>query len=166
VAGGTASSVLSSDFALARYNDDGTLDDSFGGDGLVTTDFPVSSIPSDDVGHQVVIQQADGKIVVAGVSRDNIFGISAIALARYNTDGSLDATFGNNGRVRDVFFGLVEITSMALQADGKMVVAGDGFTDTFTIDFFVARYNSDGTLDTTFSDDGWVTTDFGSSDDL
>src|SRR5207245_524704 len=102
VAAGTAfQSDLSSDFALARYNADGTLDNSFGGDGdgKVTTDFPVSSIPSDDVGHQVVIQQADGKIVVAGVSRDNIFGAGAVALARYNTDGSLDATFGDNGRV-------------------------------------------------------------------
>src|SRR5437764_1282096 len=113
-------------------------------------EFPVTSIPSDDVGHGVVIQQGDGKIIVGGVSRDNIFGTSAIALARYNTDGSLDASFGHNGRVRDTILGLVEITGIALQADGRIVVAGDGFTDTFTSDLFVARYNSDGTLDTSF----------------
>jgi uncharacterized delta-60 repeat protein len=166
VAAGTNFNGDDLDFAVARYNTDGSLDHSFDGDGLVTTDFPVTSIPSDDVGHGLVIQQADGKIIVGGQSRDNIIGATAIALVRYNTDGSLDPTFGNNGRVRDVVFGLNEITGIALQADGKIVVAGDGFTDTFTLDLFVARYTSNGTLDTTFGGGGFVTTDFGGSDDL
>jgi uncharacterized delta-60 repeat protein len=166
VAAGTNDNVGDSDFAVARYNTNGSLDGTFDDDGLVTTDFPLSSIPSDDVGHGLVIQQADGKIIVGGQSKDNIVGVAAIALARYNTDGGLDTTFGNNGQVRDVVFGLNEITGIALQADGKIVVAGDGFTDTFTLDLFVARYNTDGTLDTNFGGAGFVTTDFGSSDDL
>jgi uncharacterized delta-60 repeat protein len=155
------------DFALARYNSDGSLHEGFGSGGMVTTEFPVTFVSYMDTAHAVSIQQPDGKIIVAGTSEENPFGgIPAIALARYNTDGTLDTTFGTGGQVRDSLPVLPDIDAMALQSDGKIVVAGFAFGVNFDYDFFVARYNSDGTLDTSFDEDGWLTTDFGGTDDL
>ena len=135
-------------FALARYNTDGRLDPSFGGDGRVTTDLERGS----DVGFAVVIQ-VDGKIVVAGNS-----GSEDFALARYNTDGSLDPTFGGDGKVITSFgqepFDTAR--SIDVQTDGRIVVAGGSRGD-----FALSRYNADGSLDTTFGEDGKVTSDLG-----
>src|SRR5439155_102331 len=85
-------------------------------------------------------------------------------LVRYNTDGSLDSTFGDSGRVRDSFPGLGDITGLAAQADGKIVVAGYSYQGVTRCGVFVARYNADGTLDASFDGDGCLTTDFGSCD--
>jgi uncharacterized delta-60 repeat protein len=154
------------DFALARYNSDGSLDSSFDTDGKVTTDFNSDN----DYGYAVAIQ-TDGKIVVAGGS-DNGSDYD-FALARYNSDGSLDTSFdgdasmpgfpGNGKITTDVGSSSGYGSAIAIQSDGKIVVAGESYNGSDD-DFALARYNSDGTLDTSFDTDGMVTTDFGSYD--
>lgn len=139
----------------------GDLDTDFDVDGKVTTQFG----GSEDVATSVVLQP-DGKIVCAGYSA----GATTIAfIARYNVDGSLDASFGTAGKVtQDFGAGFTEATSVALQSDGKVVVGGymrAVAPATSGFDFFVLRYNTNGTLDTTFDGDGKATTDFGSSDE-
>jgi uncharacterized delta-60 repeat protein len=148
------------DFALARYNPDGSLDPSFGNGGEVTTDF--GGFPPDDHAHSLV-QQADGKLVVAGgVFRSDGDFDNDFALARYNPDGSLDASFGNGGIVLTDFADGEEAHALALQADGKLVAAGVAFTSGAGQMFGLARYNPDGSLDASFGNGGTVTTAFGS----
>jgi len=143
------------DFALVRYNTDGSLDTSFNSDGKVTTDFGSGS----DYGSSVTIQ-SDGKIVAAGGSSNG--NNRDFALVRYKTDGSLDTSFDNDGKVTTAIgSGTEEAYSVAIQSDGKIVAAGysnNGSND----DFALVRYNTDGSLDTSFDTDGEVTTDFGS----
>jgi uncharacterized delta-60 repeat protein len=125
------------DFALARYTTTGTLDTSFGDGGRVETVFDLGS---DDVASALAIQ-ADGKIVAAGVSNNRF------ALARYNTDGTLDTSFNGDGKLMTHFAaGSADLAlAVAIQADGKIVAAGVS-NDRFAL----ARYNTNGTLDTTF----------------
>jgi uncharacterized delta-60 repeat protein len=143
------------DFALVRYNIDGSLDTSFSDDGKVNTDFG-----SSEFGLGVALQ-SDGKIVVCGLKV--IDNKSNFAVARYNMDGTLDPTFGGDGKVTTDFFGEDDRgVSVDIQTDGKIVVVGaaDRISQGggLTSDFAVARYNTDGTLDQTFSQDGKVTT--------
>ena len=160
-------------FALARYNADGILDTTFDGDGKVTTSFFESVDIELSVALQVdivrsVAVQADGKIVAAGSSQDPYTGIVHFALARYNADGSLDTTFDGDGKVTTSFFGFEDIAySLAVQAGGKIVVAGSS-QDPYTgiVHFALARYNADGSLDTTFDGDGKVTTSFFGFEDI
>lgn len=149
------------DFALARYNTNGTLDTSFGGgSGTVTTDF---ASRTDRAG--AVAVQADGKIVVAGFAFFSASDMS-FALARYNHDGSLDPTFDGDGKVTtDFAAGSEGAEAVAIQADGKIVVAGSASFSGGVSDFALARYNADGSLDTGFEGDGKVVTDFSSGDD-
>ncbi len=144
---------FNADFALARYNPDGSLDATFGSGGRVRSDFGTSA---DAAGDAVV--QADGKIVAAGLSGGNF------AVARYNANGSLDASFGIGGLVTTDFGGSEQVNALILQADGKLVAAGYTFPPGSAPDFALARYNPDGSLDTTFGTGGKVTTDFGSFD--
>ncbi|MCA1539953.1 VCBS repeat-containing protein [Bradyrhizobium sp. NBAIM32] len=146
------------DFAIVRYNPDGSLDTSFGGDGTVTTDFGGTN----DVGQSVAVQ-ADGKIVVAGISQT---GPNAdIAVVRYNADGSLDTSFAGDGTVRtSVVAGSDVGSSVTIQPDGKILVAGNSFNGSNT-DFTLVRYNTDGSLDTTFGIGGTVTTQIGAGSD-
>jgi uncharacterized delta-60 repeat protein/uncharacterized repeat protein (TIGR01451 family) len=137
--------ALDTDFALARYNTDGRLDQSFDGDGKAVIDLGSLEIAFD------VAIQADGKIVVAGMSR---FG--GFSLARYNANGSLDATFDGDGVVGTDFGLDAEARGVAIQADGKIVAAGRNGTD-----FALARYNPTGSLDSAFDGDGKALTDFG-----
>jgi uncharacterized delta-60 repeat protein len=151
IAAGYAEGVTT-DFALARYNPDGTLDTSFDGDGVLTTDFAFG----DDYARAVRLQ-ADGKIVVAGHAYS---GSNNFALARYNANGSLDTSFDGDGKLTTDFGGGTDMAfAVALQADGKIVAAGEA-TVTSNIDFALARYNANGSLDTTFSGDGKLVTDF------
>jgi len=148
------------DFAVARYNVDGSLDLGFGIGGKVNTDFDLG----DDEAFAVVLQ-FDGKIVVAGSSFSNS-GTYDFALARYNFDGALDLSFGNGGKVVTDFAGdSDEARAVAIQSDGKIVAAGNMFNSTTATDFAVARYNPDGSLDTSFGLNGKVNTDFFSSDE-
>jgi len=139
---------------IIRYNPDGSLDTSFAGDGKQTTDFGTSA----------VALQADGKIVVAGSLFLSLFPADAdFALARYNTDGSPDTTFSGDGKLTTDLGGLDAAAEVALQADGKIVAGGGSGTpnDSSEAEFALARYNPDGTLDTSLSGDGKQTTDFG-----
>jgi uncharacterized delta-60 repeat protein len=141
------------DFAVARYNLDGSLDPAFGSGGKVITTFGGADQAS------AVVVQGDGKIVVAGQTDT---GVSIdVALARYNPNGSLDAAFGSGGRVTTNFSASSDdvASTVALQFDGKIIVAGD--TDE---NFALARYNPDGSLDGTFGNAGKVTTNLGSDD--
>ncbi|WP_165914477.1 delta-60 repeat domain-containing protein [Streptomyces sp. AcE210] len=141
------------DFALARYNTDGSLDTSFDTDGKVTTDFGGTE---EAFG---VAVQTDGKIITAG--RTSVG--DDFALARYTTDGSLDTSFDTDGKVTTDFGGMEEARGVVLQADGKLIASG--FTSSGgNFDFALARFNTDGSLDTSFDTDGKVTTDFGGTD--
>ena len=169
---GSASEGFYHNFALARYNADGTLDANFGeGDGIVTTDFVEDSYYGNNYGNSndfgsSLIQQADGKLLLAGSARED--NNNEFALARYNLDGTLDTTFGSvDGKVTTDFVGSFDSgSSLIQQADGKLLLAGyvreEGGYDNFAL----ARYNLDGTLDTSFGGgDGKLTTDFAGSDD-
>ncbi len=150
-------------FALARYNADGTLDTSFGGTGKVITDIGGFSFGSGDGAYSVVIQ-GDGKIVAAGLGNPLASGNSDFALVRYNTDGTLDTDFGGTGKVTTDFGSTTDYgKSVAIQGNGKIVVAGQ-FGDYPSADFALARYNTNGSLDTSFDTDGKVTTNFGGWD--
>jgi uncharacterized delta-60 repeat protein len=140
------------DFALARYNRDGTLDATFGTGGKVLTDF--SGAGSFDEARAVAIQP-DGKVVAAGGSTAG--GNDVFALARYNFDGTLDATFGAGGKVLTGVAG--DAYAVAVQPGGKIVAAGSSSTD-----FALVQYNHDGTVDATFGAGGKVLTDFGGND--
>jgi len=147
------------DFALARYNTDGSLDTSFDGDGKLTTAFGAG----DDFGRSVAVQ-SDGKIVVVGNSFNG--AIYELAVARYNADGSLDTSFGGDGKVTTAVGTNQQegLQSVALQPDGRILVAGVGFNGT-NDDFAVVRYNTDGSLDATFDEDGILVLSVGPGDD-
>jgi uncharacterized delta-60 repeat protein len=156
VAAGLATVSGTEDFALARYNPDGSLDTTFSGDGKVTTDFGEF-----EQGLAVAIQ-GDGKIVTAGTAA--VSGNFDFALARYNTDGSLDTTFSGDGKVTTDFGDFDQGQAVAVQGDGKIVAAG-GAIVSGNFDFALAQYKADGSLDATFDGDGKVTTDFAGDSD-
>ena len=91
--------------------------------------------------------QEDGKIVVVGYSF-NAGGQSCFTVLRYGTDGSLDTSFGDSGKVITTVAKDSNADSVAMQSDGKIVVAGNSFIDGGNNDFAVVRYNANGTLDT------------------
>jgi uncharacterized delta-60 repeat protein len=145
-------------FGLARFNPDGSLDDTFDGDGRVVTDFS----GTDEDAYAMALQP-DGKIILAGTT-SNIGTRNDFAVVRYNPNGSLDTSFGGDGLVTTDVLGNVDYASgVVLQADNKIVVAGYSWNGT-NYDFTLVRYNPDGGLDGGFSDDGKVSTDFGKSD--
>ena len=153
VVAGSTSDGATRDFLLARYNADGTLDETFGTSGQVVTDFGRSD------GAASLALQSNGKIVAAGHSYNG--NHSDFALARYNSDGTLDTTFGIGGKVITDFSQYADVgISVVVQSDGKIVVAGNSNNGSKNI-FAVARYNVDGTLDTSFDGDGKLHTDFG-----
>jgi uncharacterized delta-60 repeat protein len=138
------------DFAVARYNSNGTLDGSFGKGGKVVFDF----FGSFDQANGAVLQP-DGKIIVVGsASYDSNNRDIGFALARFNTDGSIDFGFGTGGRQITDFFGAgAKANSIVLQSDGKFVVAGtasDSATRPVATDVALARYQSNGSLDPAF----------------
>jgi uncharacterized delta-60 repeat protein len=148
VVAGTLEVGGGSDFALARYNPDGSLDPSFGVGGRVFTDV---SGTGRFTRAEALALQADGKMVVAGSSG------SDFVLARYNPDGTVDAAFGVGGRVVTDVSG--QANALAIQPGGQIVVAGRSGTD-----FALARYNPDGSLDGAFGRGGLVLTNFGRFD--
>lgn len=156
--GRTENGPWTSNFALVRYNIDGTLDSTFGTVGKIIT----SLGSSDDVANAVAIQN-DGKIIAAGYS-DNGTDYN-FALVRYKSNGELDTTFGTNGKIITSVSGSYdEAYSIALQPNGKIVVAGSASNGSDN-DFAVIRYNINGTLDTTFGTGGKVITSLGNYDD-
>src|SRR5712692_2019786 len=119
VAGG---SVLGTQgvIALVRYNADGSLDTAFGSSGIVRT-----AVPSVNAVATAVVVQGDGKILVAGSTFDPSTGTTGIVLARYSTNGTLDAGFASGFVSAPIGPGTaVDNASLAVQADGSIVVAG------------------------------------------
>src|SRR5439155_1352997 len=157
VAAGDTSAGGNNYFALVRYNANGTLDATTGTGGKVTTAIGTS----DDVASAVAVQ-ADGKLVAAGDTDDG--GNNYFALARYNANGTLDATFGTGGKVTTAIGTLDYAYALAVRPDGKLVAAGETFNGS-TTDFALARYNANGTLDPTFGTNGTVKTAIGTRDD-
>jgi uncharacterized delta-60 repeat protein len=156
------------DFAVVRYNSNGTRDLSFGVNGKVTTDFPnLAAVPS------TVIVQPHGKILVVGGAFPQFTFLGDFAMVRYNADGSPDTSFGVGGIVRTRFSsGGSYAYAAALLSNGKIIAAGTVFVDFSTdessnTDFGLVRYNPNGTIDRTFGNRGGVLTDFdGFNDDI
>jgi uncharacterized delta-60 repeat protein len=146
---GTSGLFMGEQFALARLNVDGSLDATFGHAGKVTTMFGQYSVA------RAAVLQPDGRIVAVGNA--NALATPTVAAARYNPDGSLDPTFGNNGKVDLALPDAFLVRDVALQADGKLIIAGQYSWDR---DFGLVRLLPDGTLDTSFDGDGLVVTDF------
>jgi uncharacterized delta-60 repeat protein len=150
-AGGSRSSGSSLDFGLVRYNDDGSLDSTFGAGGTVTTSFGPWQ-----AGVFALSLQPDGKIVAGGVAdledyRDlEDYGRFAFGLARYARDGSLDTSFGSGGKVRaEVPAGTgAYLRSLGIQRDGTIVAVGSSNPDLNLpfLDIELARYDSAGVL--------------------
>lgn len=140
------------DFTLAMYTANGILDNTFDSDGIVITDIDTSIDYASSV-----FTQPDEKIVVAGFSYKGTHKF--FTLVRYNIDGSLDDNFGIDGKVMtNMGTNEVRVSSATLQSDGKIIMAGsanNGIDD----DFALIRYNTDGTLDSSFNLNGIVITD-------
>jgi len=157
ISGGATKTSHIDHFALARYNDDGSLDASFGANGKVTTR-KIADNKYLDGGIEGMGLQSNNKIVVCG--RAYYAAVSGIVLARYNNDGSLDTSFG------DKAFALTPDISetnyplaMVIDSDDKIIVIASAFQKHGdNASFAVFRYNPDGTSDSTFGLNGQVTT--------
>jgi uncharacterized delta-60 repeat protein len=158
VAGYTSKGIVDADrdFAVARIKTNGYFDNSFGTDGKVTVDFG-----GNDTALAVALRP-DGKIVVAGTTGKGA-GYD-FALARINADGTIDSSFGAGGKTTPSLGLKEEATAVALQPDGKIVVAGDTLKGPPGDDFVVARFNPNGLYDRSFGRGGRMTVDFGGNE--
>lgn len=150
-----AGSVDSGDgfgFGVARYLSDGTLDQSFGDQGLVTRKTGTTGFCK-----AVAIQQ-DNKIVLGGYVFNPVSLTNEYALMRFSTDGTRDSTFHHDGIVMtNMGIGAGIADAMLIQPDGKIVLAGQALNEnTFRWEIAIARYNTDGSPDQTWDDDGIV----------
>lgn len=136
-------------YALLRYNSNGTLDTSFGINGKVITTFGDFSH-----GKAGVVVQPDGKIVQSGTAYDSI---TKLTLVRFEYDGTLDSTFGLNGKVITEVNN-AETYSLNLQSDGKLILCGHSHNGINT-DFLMIRYQPNGLIDSSFGSNGIVITD-------
>jgi uncharacterized delta-60 repeat protein len=153
VVGGNGSKA---EFLLMRYNTNGSIDNSFGNKGIVSANFGFGTISSTC---RAIALQPDGKIVAAGVIQNYRTAIEGIILTRFNADGTTDYSFGNRGGYSlNKFNYTVLCKAMALQPNGKIVLAGSTLTNQFS--FGVARYNNDGSVDTLFGPNGGVQNSF------
>ncbi|MFQ5588357.1 MAG: delta-60 repeat domain-containing protein, partial [Nitrospiria bacterium] len=144
VVAGSSENAAGFDFAVVRYNTNGTLDTTFDADGIVTTEISTGH----DFAKAVQIQ-GDGKIVVAGTTFPG-GGPEQFALARYNSDGSLDTSFGVNGVATTSFANGGQAFALQIQSDGKILAGGFSNSAQNSRDFTLARFLADGTLDTGF----------------
>ncbi|RIK75015.1 MAG: hypothetical protein DCC67_15840, partial [Planctomycetota bacterium] len=167
--GDSAGTGNSRNFGVARFNSDGTLDTTFsvggvdGVNGLAVVDFHAR----EDLARDLVVD-ASGRIVVAGAVR-TATGQQVAGVARLDSTGQLDPTFGSGGKTTTaVPFADVELRGVALDSSGNIVAAGRVQLDPFdssTTQFVVMRYDSQGIADSTFDGDGVVVTDFGWRDE-
>ncbi|MFN0278168.1 MAG: Calx-beta domain-containing protein [Pyrinomonadaceae bacterium] len=160
IAFGSSSGGSSSIFSAARYNSNGLLDTSFNDSGIIQTSIGVGGS-----GASSVALQSDGKIVAAGasVASAQSFSTPDIAVVRYNNNGSLDASFNGSGIVTTRIGGGDVAHSVAIQPDGKIIVAGGHNTQSSPLTFALVRYNSNGSLDTSFNGTGKVLTPNGAA---
>jgi uncharacterized delta-60 repeat protein len=148
-----AAGISGTNFAVARYNPNGSLDPTFGTGGLVTIDFGASDQAT------ALILQADGKLLAAGFTQVSATFATEWALARVNPDGSVDTSFGADGKVTTDFGSFDVAFDLVLTANAKILVTGRTGDD-----FALARYDTSGALDSGFGIGGKVTTDLGGSD--
>ncbi len=149
------------DFAVMRYNIDGSFDNTFGTNGIVILDYNNIDNFALDIDIQI-----DGKIVIVGGIKITATEFD-FAVLRLTSNGILDNSFGTNGKVQTDFLGLNVpdfAQKVVIQTDGRIVVAGFAYGLSGAFEFAVARYNSDGNLDTTFGANGKVQADFYNSD--
>jgi len=149
VAAGTSYAGIANldDFSLARYNANGSLDQAFGTGGRVMIDFG-----GDDYLRGAVMQ-SDGKIIVAGASFIGCCG--NLVLARFDTDGALDTTYGTDGIVVTDLGGNDSLTGIGIRADDKILLSAGNSNGSVLL-----QYNTDGTLDAAFGEEGVVSTAF------
>ncbi|HEU5478068.1 MAG TPA: PASTA domain-containing protein [Gaiellaceae bacterium] len=156
-------SNVSSEFMLARYNPNGSLDTSFGTDGITTTVIPQPLPQLWDAYTSAVVVLPNGKILVAGAAesqgettdkygRPNLVDQESFALARYKPGGSLDPTFGDGGIAQTRFDGNLELSGIAVRPNGKIVATGTASRRGMAL----VQYRPDGSLDPTFGHDGKV----------
>ncbi|NRB42735.1 MAG: hypothetical protein HRU20_30410 [Pseudomonadales bacterium] len=155
-AGYTYTAQGPTEFALIRYNSDGTLDKNFGSNGIVTTKVGIYG----SIGRSL-IQQNDGKFVLAGICND---GFSDFSMVRYLNDGSVDVAFGVKGIVKTDLAKSDAVRSIIQQQDGKLVLVGEANVTAYT-DPVIIRYNTDGSLDNSFGVDGVVVSGFGEANE-
>ena len=147
------------DFGMIRLNTDGSLDSNFGINGKVITDFGAT-----EEANSIQIL-SDGKIILSGIYYYNDDANEKIVIAKYNSDGTLDASYGNNGKVVFESETTVFAFTSEIQTDGKLLVSG--FIIKASADFFILRFNVDGTVDETFfGDDGLMLIDFGTNEGI
>jgi len=157
VAGGQSSRNGINQFALIRYVKDGTVDTSYGSQGLVITNFGnACNINS-------IALQTDNKIVAAGNYNNGSAG--DFAIARYLNTGALDPSFNGNGEVTSNFGNSDNASSVAIQEDGKIVVGGYYTDPSYNSHFEIARYTANGSLDSSFNGSGVTGTNFGTNDE-
>jgi uncharacterized delta-60 repeat protein len=156
VAGWAHDNVSNYDTAVVRYDSSGNLDTTFGNNGITIT-----QVTSDTDRAYDVKLQSDGKILLAGESR--IGGNYYFSLLRYSNVGALDATFGSNGISTVYFNGNSYGRAVEVDSQGRIVVGGYAFISGDE-DYALARFDSDGVLDTTFGSSGMVVTELGSYD--
>jgi len=153
VVAGFSDTASGTDMAVVRYLGDGTLDTSFAGTGKVL----VGLSPQDEYCYNVTVMP-DGRVVLTGARYVNSSLFDTMTV-RLNENGTLDTSFNGTGIVvSTIGTGNSNGSDVTVQPDGKTVVVGDAFNP--TRDFFVTRYNVDGTFDTTFRGTGRVLTDF------
>jgi len=147
------------DFSVVRLNPDGSLDNTFGTGGYVTLDINASI----DLAYDVHVQP-DGKILLTGFS--NVGGLGNMVIVRLESDGTLDPTFGANGMVVTMgSFPNAVATDSELLSNGQILVTGY-YLGASSHDLIVARLNADGTLDNTFSFDGFASLDISGNSDI
>jgi uncharacterized delta-60 repeat protein len=157
---GVSSTARGLEIALARLNSNGSLDASFGTKGKVLT--AVAGSPAINA----LVIQPDGKLLVAGWTNIGGYTWSDVAvLARYNANGTLDRSFGQGGVVTAALGAVgTDFWAVALQSDGRIVAGGDEYPAASTNSLFaVARFNPNGSLDTSFGSGGQVTTSIASN---
>jgi len=143
--------ATSVDLSAMRLNPTGTVDASFGGDGVVSVDLPGITAST-----KVMGQQGFGSVVVAGRAwRDDDPNRGFFAIARYLSDGTLDSSFGSGGYILDDFGApRATINALVVQPDGKLVVAGNVETTPGVTNAAFSRFNANGSLDPTFGQNG------------
>jgi uncharacterized delta-60 repeat protein len=161
---GSAYISLNYQFAVVKYNSNGTLDNSFDADGIL-----LGFKPSFSTSFNSSAVQQDGKLVVVGYAMAKAWWTDTyeaeMAVVRYNVDGTLDKTFSDDGKlIIDYGTGAGTATSVVIQKDGKIIIGGTVSIGSYN-DFAVVRLNPDGSFDNTFSGDGKLLTDFGNTED-
>lgn len=139
-----------------RLNEDGTLDQSFGGNGIVNI-----KLSSAHERAQGIAVQADLKVVIVGMAFNSTIGTSSMTISRLNTDGSLDYSFNNSGKKFVNFSNYSEGANVKIQVDGKILACGVAYTDAGLANFAVTRLNEDGTYDNGFNREGKALIDLG-----